>query len=387
MQTSFAVNYTKAIAGLTVGAHRSKGRVQPLAKQTWTGTIGTGTVGNLVLRLVDDATQQSYDLTVAMSTTTLATSLAEIQTAWRANGKFNDLFSISHDGSTVYTIAARQPGKSWTHSMVSAPGSFADTIAETVASGGSGPAFGLAVARGSNDNEFGVLGASSTINDIIGVTKRTDANHFHDLPVDLGDDDPDASDLTVRGKMQSLVEQGRVWVTAESAMAPGGRVYVRRALTSGAGAVGGFRGAVAGSAQTLTITPIVNQAIYGFSFTFVYQGVRHRIQAVYMPTDGTTSIADACGGLFDAVSAEITAKGLSSVLTPADNATTLTVVTAAGYAITEPSANVWYLDTEAATVSLSNGTEDVDTIDASDLFEIESTAAAGELVLIKVKLL
>jgi hypothetical protein len=134
------------------------------------------------------------------------------------------------------------------------------------------------------------------------------------------------------------------------------------------------------------VTPIVNQAIYGFAFSFMYLGVKHRIQAVYMPTDATTSIADACGGLFDAVSAEIAAKGLGSLLTPTDNATTLTIATAAGYAITEPSANVWYLDTEAATVTLSNGTEDVDTVDVSSVFEWESTAAAGELAFLKIKL-
>ena len=114
--------------------------------------------------------------------------------------------------------------------------------------------------------------------------------------------------------------------------------------------------------------------------------MRYRLRAFYRPTDGTTAIADAIAGLLDSINTEIASYGLTSFLTATDNTTTLTVAGAAGILISEPSANVWSVDTEVTSVTATVDSADVDMLDVSSICRYTSTAAAGALVKVKLQL-
>ncbi len=382
MQTEYRNTHNLAVEGMPVGPRKTRSFGLPWQAQADQIRIADASAAaseTWTVSITDDLTGQVWSYTF-LSGAALADTLDNWVAAHRLNAKANSLFTVTEDGVDDFLPVARHANRTYTWA-VTPGGSATATITNLTAAGGDGIEMGRFVVR-AGDGNMQQIAATSVLADIVGGVFRTDANHLHSLE----NDTVDAIDTLSRGKHHAVIESGRMWVKVEEAVEEGDRVYCRRALTSSAGRIGGFRASPAGSAQTLTLTPIVNQAIYGVKFTFVWEGARHVISAIYMPTDATTSIADACAGLFDALSTEITAHGLTGQLTPTDNATSVTIATLAGTEIIEPSGNVWYLDTEAATVTVSNGAADVDTIDVTDIAEYESDAAADGFALLRIKL-
>ena len=391
MQTTYASVMTPAIAGMALLAPR-KSRPRQLAKLpqilALTITAGAGT-DNVVLVATDTRTGQAWTLPAVTGNANEATLGAAIRAAVAADPKFNALFTVAatqevNASDIILAFTARSPYRSFTLVRTGGPDGVAatSTASVTQAAGGSGLTFGQLVAKGTLDDEFVAMTSTTTVEQIAGMLFRTDANHFHALPADLGDELTTETDVCPRGVHMAIAEEGEFWVTASEAVTPSSRVYVRVEGST----VGDWGDNPSGTAQTLTITPIVNRAAYGVVFTVTYNGRIYRVEGSYVPTDGTTSIADACAGLFDDLSEKITALGLGSVLTPTDNATTVTVVGASGVLISEPSANVWTDDTEAASATATVSTADVDMLDVSSIARYTSTAAAGALVKVKIQL-
>ena len=391
MQTTYANALTPAIAGMALLAPRHS-RPRQLAKLaqilSLTITAGAGT-DNVVLTLTDSRTGQAWVLPTVTGSANEATLGAAIRAAVAADPKFNSLVTVAatqevSGSEIILAVAARQTNRSFSLVRVGGPDGAAATSTATVsqAAGGSGLAFGQLVARGTVDDEFAVMTASTTVSQIAGFLFRTDGNHFHALPSDFGDELASDSDLCLRSVHYPIAEDGEFWITVQEAVTPASRVFVRVEGST----VGDWGDTPAGTAQTLTVTPIVNRAIYGVAFGCVVDGRRYEIEATYMPTDATTSIADACAGLFDALTADITAKGLTASLVPTDNATTVTVAAAAGILVDEPSVRVWSDDTEAATATATVSAADVDLLDVSAICRYTSTAAAGALAKVKIQL-
>lgn len=371
MQTSYSVNSDRAVEGMPVGDRETAPKLFPYVAQVTTLTIAAGEAGDWTVTVVDDATQQSYSVT-CQGHATEATALDNLVAAWALTGELRTLFSIAEDGATVATLTSQHPGRSYTITSTT-PGSMTCAVADTTDASTAGLNFGRFVARGSNDGEIAELGASTTLAQLEGVTFRTDANHFHDLDGDT----PSASDLLAGGKYLSIMKRGRMWMVAEDAVTPASTPYVRRAQTSGAGTVGRIRGSVAGSTQVATITPTADHPLYAIEFG--YKGIHYSFQ--YRPTDGTTTADDAVDGLEDAAAAVVP----TGVTASAASGVTMTLTAAAGTAFDYVRSTAFGLDTEAASASVSLAASDVDTIDVSSICEFETTAAAGALVLVRLK--
>jgi hypothetical protein len=391
MQGTYALQMTPAIAGMPLLAPRVS-RPRQLARQaqvlSLTITAGAGT-DPVALTITDLQSGQAWALPSVTGSANEATLGAAIRAAVAANPKWNSLVTVAAttevDGSNlVLAFTARHANRSYSITRVGGPDGAAATSTSTVttAAGGAGLAFGQLVARGTADDEFAAMTSTTTVEQIAGMLFRSDANHFHALPSDFGDELTTDSDLCLRGHHYPIAEDGEFWITVTEAVTPASRVYVRVEGSS----IGDWGDTPAGTAQTLTVTPVVNRAIYGFSFGVVSNGRRYQIEAVYHPTDATTSIADACAGLFDAVTADIAANGLAAVLVPTDNTTTLTIAASAGVLVDEPSVHIWSDDTEAATATATVSAADVDMLDVSSICRYTSTAAAGALAKVKLQM-
>lgn len=371
MQTQFTVNPGAAIAGLAIGRVYAKPRTLPYRAQISTITIGSSEAGDLVIDVTDDETQQTYSLTVTLSGAVEATSLDEMLAAIQANGPLNNLFSGVEDGATVLTLTARHANRSYTITTTP-PGSMTAVVATSQASGGDGIEPGLWVARGAADLQIDALTATTTLAQLEGVLRRTDANHFHALVESTTD-----VDRLRRGKTHSVLESGsRVWVEVEDAVTPGSTPYVRRALTSGAGTVGAMRGSAAGATQqTWTFTPTAID-LPGYGFQFEYQGVPYT--ALYLG-DGTTTVAVACDGLVQDL-------GSIAGLTITDNGTDVTIQPALGTQLENVRNLASHTDVPADSVTVAETVqEDIDTIDVSSIAVFETSAAAGGLALLRIK--
>lgn len=386
MQTSFLNTQGFAVEGMPVGPRKTRSYGLPFRKQAVQIRIADGSPAageTWSVSIYDRKSLQtwSYEFT---SGATLALTLTAWQAAHRLNAKANSLFAVTNDGVDDFLPIANHGNRSYTWTVTTGGGTATATVSELTAAGGGGVEFGRLVVRSTiGEHNFDAIGASSVIGDIVGGVFRTDANHVHPDP---DGDTVDFADVLPRGKHHAVIWEGRMWVKVEDAVEEGDRVYCRRALTAGAGRLGGFRSTPAGSAQVLTITPIVNQAVYGFNFNFRWEGRNHNIKGFYTPTDATTSIADATAGLLDSINTSIAAHGLTGQLTAADITTALTITTLAGTEITEVDTNVWYLDTEASTVTASLGAADVDTIDVGSICEFESDSAADGYALLHIVL-
>lgn len=391
MQTTYPVAMTPAIAGLPLLAPRHA-RPRQLAKlsQILSLTIANGAgTDDVDIVATDTRTGQAWTLPTVTGSANEATLGAAIRAAVAADPKFNSLFTVaatqeSSGSDLILAFTSRSPYRSFALVATGGPVSAAtvSTATESQAAGGSGLAFGQLVARGTNDDEFAAMTASTTVSQIAGFLFRSDANHFHALPADFGDELPTESDLCLRGHHYPIAEEGEFWVTVQEAVTPASRAYVRVEGST----VGDWGDSPAGTAQTLTVTPIVDLTVYGFAFTATVNGVRYRLRAFYRPTDGTTAIADAIAGLLDSINTEIASYGLTSFLTATDNTTTLTVAGAAGILISEPSANVWSVDTEVTSVTATVDSADVDMLDVSSIARYTSSAAAGGLARVKIQL-
>jgi hypothetical protein len=366
------------------GTRRTKPRTLPqLAQITQVRYTAGDETADGVLTIVDDDSGQSYTVTGTGSATE-ATFLDNMVAAVQGDGKVNDLFTVTEDGVDDLVLTARHRNRSYTITASGGPAVTTPAVSNLQTAGGGDLGFGLACAKGPSDGEIQALSATSVKADIAGVLFRTEGNHFHDLDDDSGADELD------RGRTHAVLEQGRLWVAAEDAVSPTSKVYVRRAQTSSAGTVGAFRAGPDGSAQVSTVAPPADQTFYGLGLQLRdADGHVRSFNVTYEPTDGTTAVADAIDGLFDAISdaiggATAAANGLGVTVTESD--TLLTFTTDAGVEIVDLTSSAWISDTEAAQSTVVIGTADVDTIDVSDLFEWETTTSAAGLAKLKVKM-
>lgn len=368
MQTTYLRNQTIGLEGQPIGDRETRPGFLPWLAQQTQIRIASSEAGDLVITIADDDTAQSWDLTVAISGAVEATSLDEMLAAWRANGQFNALASVTEDGAEDLEIVFRSHNRAYTVTTVP-PGSMTAVVSEVQAPGGAGLEFGRMVARGSGDMEIQQVSATTEIADLFGFLFRTDANHFHSLE----NDTPTAVDATDRGRHYAHITKGRALVKVEEAVTPASEVWMRRALTSSAGRLGGFRVSAVGGQESHTVVPVINLIHYGFEFG--WRG-RH-YTAAYHPTDATTSVEDAIDGLFAAL-------GTVSGLTFSESATLLTIQTAAGEKLDYIRNSSAALDADTLTVAVAETVAaDADAINISAIAEYESTAAAEGLAQIR----
>jgi hypothetical protein len=377
MQTSFTVNQAVALEGQPYGEVRhSVPRQLPYLAQVTQGVIADSESGAWVHTFTDSKTGQVYTLTTTVAGATEATTLDNLVTAFNLHAKLRDLFTLAEDGSDTYTLTAKHANREYTLTSVP-PGSMTDVITIPTASGGAGAAMGRFVADGAADGEFRVLASGDTISNVLGILFRTDGNHFHSLE----NDTPTAVDALERGKHYSIMQHGRCWMHAETALVKGGAVYIVVDDTGTAGELGRPRNSAAGAAQVSTVAPTVNHMHYAISFDF--EGEQFDI--AYTATDVTTAVADAIDGLYDNAIEQLTAAGIEAIVVATESATLLTFTVAAGRQIDNLRNAAHGLDAEAVSCVVSQGAADLEAIEASAIVYVEEAAAAGALVPVQVR--
>lgn len=393
MQTTYPVAMTPALAGMPLLAPR-KSRPRQLAKATQVLSLtianGAGT-DDVDIVATDTRTGQAWTLPTVTGSANEATLGAAIRAAVAADPKFNSLFTVaatqeSSGSDLILAFTCRQANRSFGIVATGGPVSAAtvSTATESTAAGGSGLAFGQLVARGTNDDEFAAMTASTTVSQIAGMLFRSDANHFHALPADFGDESPSDSDLCLRSVHYPIAEDGEFWVTAAEAVTPASRVHVRVEGSS----VGDWGDTPAGTAQTATFTVVADHQNYACHVGVIVNGATIDVPFSYNPTDGTTATDDVVDGLEDAAAAAITALGLGSILaaSAASNAATFVITATVGYQIAYAYVDSFGEDTEAVGGTAVVTAADVDMLDVSSIARYTSTAAAGALVKVKLQL-
>lgn len=382
MQTSYSVNQSTAIAGQPVGPRSSVPKTLPaLAQITLVSTANGSGTDDWVISITDDETGQAYSLT-ATGSATEATLAANLEAAFAADAKLRDLFTLSVDSSSDVdaTFTAKHGGRSYTFAATGGTG--ANTITTSQAAGGSDLALGIMVALASTPGQMRALASTDTADNVAGLLFRTDANHYQDYVETLS-----SVPVARRAGTYEVMEEGRCWVTSEDAVTLGDPVYVRKAQTSSAGVLGAFRSSPAGTAQVTTVAPAADQPSYALTLQLRdADGNIRTFNPDYTPTDGTTAVADAIDGLYDAIVDELggdtsSANGLGVTVTESD--TLLTLTTDAGVSIVDLSPN-YADDTEAATSTVTIGTADEDAIDVSAFCRWETECAAGGLALLRI---
>lgn len=388
MQTVYAMNKSVALEGMTVGPNECVPLTLAWLPQITQVRFTAGDeTTDVTLTVVDDASQQSYSITTTGSATE-ATMLDNLIAGVRANGKLNSLFSATEDGVDDLVLTARHANRSYTITCTGGPSAVtAPAVSSLQSAGGSKVDLGRIVVRGSEDGTFDAIGASAVLSDIAGVVFRTDANHFHSLESDTAS----AVDQLDRGKVHAVMQRGRMWVEVEEAVTPASRVYVRRALTSGAGNLGGFRDSPAGSTQVATITVVADHQVYTVSFAIALAGdlQPRKYSFSFGPTDGTTTTDVAIDGLEAAAAGCLTDNPELSGIVSASSASasaTFTLTAAAGYEFADVSVVSFNEDTPAVSGTVSLAAADVDTIDISSIAQYETSASANGLALLKLKM-
>ena len=187
--------------------------------------------------------------------------------------------------------------------------------------------------------------------------------------------------------MQRVLCRGTFLALVEEAVTPASRVWVRRALTSSAGRLGGFRDSPAGTAEVATITVIADQSHYAVKASMVVNGQLRELEFEFHPTDATTTTDVAIDGLEAAAAAAIAAQGFTGFVTAsaASAAATMTLTTLAGTVFEYVDGTAFNLDAAAEALEVVLTSTDADAIDCSAIFAYESSAAANELAVVRVK--
>lgn len=388
MQLAYAMQSPIGREGQLWGVdHVSRPYVLPQRAQITTFTLADGSPAaseawTIVCTDVDTGQQFTLSFT---SGATVALTLAAL-TAAASIGKFRDLFTAVDDAATVATWTAKHRGKTYSFTTTVGGGSATNVAAVTQTAidyNGAGLPFGRAVVRGSGDNEMAEISATSVASDIVGVLYLTDANTLHSFD----NDSLTAVDLCERGSMQRVLARGCFLALVEEAVTPASRVWVRRALTSGAGALGRFGDNPAGSTQVATITVTADKRLYAVKASMVINGVARTLTFEYAPTDDTTTTDDAIDGLEDAAAAAITAQGFTGFVTAsaASASATMTLTAATGTEFEYVDGTAFGLDAEVEVLTVSVAAGDADMIDCSAIFAYESSAAANEFAVVRVK--
>jgi hypothetical protein len=247
MQTQYDALHAKGVPGLTQGPRQSRPATLAMQRETQLLTADAGdATDDLVITFVDKETGQTYELT-ATGSATEATVLTNTLAAFALHPQLPLLFDLSGEVSTdvLLTFTAKDSTKSYTISFVGGPGP-GGTVAVTQAAGGAGVPFGRFVARGASDYSFAAVSSGTALGDLLGVTVRTDGNHFR-----LTDGDTaDTEDVVAPGRTAQIGEECRMLMRVENAVEPGDDVYLR---LSGSGNPGEVReGTASGAALDIS---------------------------------------------------------------------------------------------------------------------------------------
>jgi hypothetical protein len=388
MQVNFATHPPIGVEGQLWGTdHESRPfelpqRAQITEFELADGSAAAGEAWTIVA--TDEDTGQTFTLEFT-SGATVALTLAAL-TAAASLGQFRNLFSAVDDASTIATWTARNKGKTYSFTTTTGGGTGTNTATVTQTAidyNAAGLPFGRAVVRGAGDMEMAEIGAASVVGDIIGVLFRTDGNAFHSFESDSLAD----VDSCERASHQRVLCRGTFLALVEEAVTPASRVWVRRALTSSAGRLGGFRDSPAGTAEVATITVVADHQVYSVKASMLVNGVSRELEFQYAPTDGTTTTDLAIDGLEAAAAAAIAAQGFTGLVTAsaASAAATMTLTTLAGTVFEYVDGIAFNEDTPAEALEVVLTSTDADAIDCSAIFAYESSAAAGELAVVRVK--
>lgn len=366
-------------------------RIQPVAAQPWNPMgkwWGTRTVfadavaqvtqirftaGDLTadtsFSVTDDATGQVYGPVVGTGNATEATMLDNAVAALELSELGRKLFTFTEDGVDDVVATARHANRAYT--WEASGGSSATPPAVTITTAASGPErlpFGF-VAKGSAARSVTAIGASTELADLAGILHRNEARSLRQLP-ELADDGVERETLSIDRNFDQIA------IPYEAGSEPGASVFLRRALTSGAGTVGVLRAAPAGSAQVSTYTPVADMLVYAFEYGY---GGEHRT-VIYRPTDGTTAVADAVDGLVAAANDD----GPPAGVTITDTETEVTITTAAGTQLDYLRNVAVSLDADTPAGAAALGAADIDTIDVSSIVEVLEVLDGLNLALCRV---
>ena len=382
MQTSYNVQYARSLEGMAEAVHRSRRGLLPMLPQrtSITSANGAGT-DDWEWTIVDDETGETHVLT-ATGSGTEATLAANAIAAFNAHDVLPMLFvleGVTSASDVVATLRAKHSNRSYT--VTATGGTGANTVAELQAAGGAGVNFGRMVCRathtGAGPFEIQTLGASTELADLRGVVLRTDANSSRATETNS----PTAEDLADRGKDLELLTEGYFLAKVEEAVSPGDPVHVRRALTSSAGRLGGFRASPAGATQVATITAVADRPAYVIEFGYLGQDYSFE----YHPTDNTTTTDVAIDGLeFAAAQDGVLPDGVTA--SSASAAATMTLTAEAGTVFDYVRSVASGLDSAAVSATVSVAAGDADTLDISSIAQYETAASADGLALVKLNM-
>jgi hypothetical protein len=308
--------------------------------------------------ITNDETGEVHEVTGTGSATE-ATMLDNALAALVADPNINALFSITEDGVDDVVLTARHRNKSYTIAVTGGPSATVPVVSTEQAAGGAKLPFGFVALD--SDRYLVPLSATTELEDLAGILRYADTGYWRESW-------EDTAIAVDRGKQYPAVHEGRGWAPYAGSAPSTGSIYLRRALTAGAGTVGELLAAPAGSAQVSTYTPVADVAVYGFSYG--YNG--DDFSVVFQPTDATTTVALACDGL---VAQGILTQPTGVVIS--DSTTAVTITTAAGTALDYLRPMTSSLDALTASGAASVGTADVDTIDISSIVKVLDTNSTG----------
>lgn len=357
--SSYRINPAPIRAWLTEGDVKSRGHVFPWLPGIYQVRFTAGALtDDTEWSITNDETEQVHTATGTGSATE-ATMLDNALEALQGEPNINGLFSITEDGVDDVVFTARHTNKSYTIVATGGPSATAPVTSTLQEPGGSKLDFGFVAL---SSGKLVALSATTGVADLAGFIRYSDANHYRETW-------EDTVVALERGKKHAVVYEGHVWAPyAGSAPSIGGSVYLRRALTSGAGTVGEILAAPAGSEQVSTYTPVADMLAYGFEYG--YNGVHYVVH--YVPTDATTAVADACDGLVAQANIDI-----PDGVTIADGTTEVTITTAAGTQLDYLRATVTTLDADTAAGVAVVGAADVDALDISSIAEVVEVNSTG----------
>jgi hypothetical protein len=356
-QLEYSDSQLRGVAGdiASLRPYIKRARVWPKKKQITTVTVGGADDGDYTIRIVTPDGEHPL-LPIDSSFTADSDSVAELATALAA--KVNQGATVPNLRSVVHAVAtatevvltAVHAGKTFT---VSFPDNESSNLSQAATQSAAPGDLPIGVALVDVDGVSADLpGSTATADELLGLLMRGRGVEYADTAPHAGAHRP--------GDTLEVLTEGDVYVMPEEEVAVGDPVYVR--IEGSTEQVGALRKSVAGTAQVNTIAPVADQLHYGFQ-------LRHRGETYsvsYSPTDGTTAVADAIDGLYDALVAAIggaTAANNGIGLTITESATLLTITTDAGTAIGGLEPTHFELDSEAATVVAVVGTADVDAIE------------------------
>lgn len=353
-------------AGVALEVKRSfPARLKPVA-QVNTFTLSVAAAVDVTITATDQESGQAWELTATLPDNVVANGIAALTTVYNLGGKFRDLFSIVATSSTI-AFASRNADHVFTFSLTLGAGVTA-SVTETTAASVSALQFGRLVARGDSSYEFKQVTSSTTAKQLMGALKRTDGNHYQDIPAST-------DDVCEVGRKLPIVAQGTLWMQCSGAVTVGGDVYV---VVEGSD-LGTLRATPTGDAHTATLTFVADRNAYGYAFN--YLGKHYEV--LWVPTDATNTAAAAAA----AVKARHDLQAIAGTTFTDNMDGTASLSAAAGTVLEDFKLFVGSLDANAngLTASVVSG-PDPDALNVSDYLTIIEPASAGELALVRVNL-